>query len=386
MKFKLTKRNLIIAVLFVIIVTSIVVFLLGVTKRSDNARTVVARPTMVDTKVNSSSPTNAVQGALVTNSYAGLNRAKQIILNLRSIAAKTNDVQALCYGNAALFAELRKLGSDAVAASLDEIADKTSPESLRIILIEMVTPMAGRRDDRVGQVLLAIITDSEDVKAVKMQALAWIPATGNQSAGAALLEMLPKQTDVDLEFGMTRALGRFQVAGSLPALQAELADEKKYLTRIAAYHAVAKQGGQDALTLLQNSVAARLATGSQESHPEENTVSVHGILALGEIPDASSLPVLESVAKNAANSVSVRSTAIQTISTIGGPKASQFLRSALQDEQNESVLAYVARAMSLAGEQTDASACLAKAATVSDSYTKTELQKAAQELQKKAKR
>jgi hypothetical protein len=149
---------------------------------------------------------------------------------------------------------------------------------------------------------------------------------------------------------------------------------------------LAKQGGQDALTLLQNSVAARLATGSQESHPEENTVSLHGILALGEIPDASSLPILESVAKNPANSVSVRNTAIQTIATIGGLKATQFLRYELQDESNESVLVYVARAMSLTGERTDASACLAKAATVSDSYAKTELQKAGQELQQKVTR
>ena len=217
-----------------------------------------------------------------------------------------------------------------------------------------------------------------------MQALAWIPATGNQSAGAKLLELLPKQSDPDLEFGMTRALRGFQVPGSINILQAQLADGKTYLTRVAAYHALAKQGGQEALTVLQNSVAQRLSAGSQDSQPEENTMALHGILALGEIPDASSLPVLESVAKNAANSVSVRNTAIQTIATIGGPKAAQFLRRALQDESNESVLVYVARAMSRAGESADASACIAKAAIVSDSYTKTELQKAAQELQKKA--
>ena len=346
----------------------------------------VDRPLMVKANANTKSPTNIIRALPDTNALADLQRSKELIRKLRTIATNTNDVEALCYGNAALFTELRAFGTNAVAASLDEIADKTSPESLRIILIEMVTSMAGRGDNRVGQVLMAIITDPEDVKAVKMQALQWIPATGNQSAGAKLLEMLPKQTDSDLEFGMTRALRGFQVPGSLDILRAELVDGKTYLTRVAAYHALAKQGGKDALIILQNSVAARLTTGSQESHPEENTVSLHGILALGEIPDASSLPVLESVAKNPANSVSVRNTAIQTIATIGGLKATQFLRSALQDESNESVLVYVARAMSLAGERTDASACLAKAATVSDSYTKTELQKAAQELQQKATR
>ena len=343
----------------------------------------VERPPIVDAR-SGNSPKE--RGNPMKSNSAALDRAKQLIKTLRSFATKTNDVQALCYGNAALFAELRKIGPDAVTASLDEIADKTSPDSLRIILIEFITSMAGRRDDRVGQVLMAIITDPGDAKDVKMQALSWIPATGNQSAGSKLLELLPKQTDPDLEFGMTRALRGFQVPGSVNILQAELADGKTYLTRVAAYHALAKQGGQDALTVLQNSVTQRLSAGSQDSHPEENTVAMHGILALGEIPDASSLPVLESVAKNPANSISVRNTAIQTISTIGGLQATQFLRSALQDESNESVLVYVARAMSHAGERADASACLAKAATVSDSYTKTELQKAAQELQKKATR
>jgi len=332
---------------------------------------------------SAASPTNAVRGLSIATPPHSLNRAKQLILNLRNIATKTNDVQALLYGNAAFFAELRTLGPDAVAASLDEIADKTSPSSLRILLIEMVTSMVGRRDDHLGQVLMTIITDPEDVKAVKMQALQWIPVAGNQSDGAKLLEMLPNQTDSDLEFGITRALKGFQVPGSVGILRAELADGKSYLIQVAAYHALAKQGGQETLTQLQDSVASRLATGSQESNPEENTVSLHGILALGEIPDASSLPILESAAKNPANSVSVRNTAIQTIATIGGSEATQFLRHTLQNESNESVLVYIARAISIVGERTDASACLAKAATVSDSYTKTELQKAAKELQQK---
>lgn len=311
------------------------------------------------------------------------NKAQQMIQALRASAMKVTDVQAFFLENAAKLHQLRMLGADAIPVCLAEIADKTSPSSLRILLIEMVTSMTGHGDERLGQALMTIITDPEEIKAVKIQALQWIPVAGNQSDGSTLLEMLPKQTDSDLEFGITRALKGFQVPGSVGILRAELADGKSYLIQVAAYHALAKQGGHAALTQLQDSVASRLATGSQENNPEENTVSLHGILALGEIPDASSVPILESAAKNPANSVSVRNTAIQTIATIGGSEATLFLRHALQKESNESVLVYVARAISIVGERTDASACLAKAATVSDSYTKTELQKAAKELQQK---
>jgi hypothetical protein len=381
----MTKRQQVIAILLVIIATSAALLLFGVVGRSLNAPTKASRPTPAD--VNEiGSPTNVNHGLPVKSLPTSFNRAQQLIRNLRGFATKTNDVQAIIYGNGALFAELRTLGPDAIAASLDEIADKTSPDSLRILLIEIVASMVGRREDRLGQVLMTIITDPEEVKTVKMQALQWIPATGNQSSGAQILEMLPKQTDPDLEFGMTRALRGFQVPGSIDILQGQLVDGKLYLTRVAAYHALAKQGGQAALTVLQNSISNRLATGSQENRPEENTVSLHGIAALGEIPDASSLPILESVAENPANSVSVRNTAVQTIAIIGGLKATQFLRRALQNESNESVLVYIARAMSFVGERTDASVCLAKAATVSDRYTKSELQKAAQELQQKGTR
>jgi len=197
------------------------------------------------------------------------------------------------------------------------------------------------------------------------------------------LEILPQQTDTDLEFGIVRAMRGFKVPDSVGVLKSELANQKGYLIRIAATHAVAAQGGQDALILLQNSLATRLAAGGQENHPEENSVSMHEILALGEIRDVSSLPILETVAENPANSVSVRNTAFQTIASIGGPDATGFLRQALLNESNESVLVYIARAMSLAGERTDANACLTKAATVSDSYTKAALEKAAQQLKEK---
>lgn len=328
--------------------------------------------------------TNKVEA--ITTSSVALGKAQQLIRALRDSAMKVIDVQALFLENAAALEQLRLLGTEAIPAYLEAIADRACPASLRVLLIEMVAHLGNRQDARVGQVLMAIITDTTDNKGVRMQALQWIPVTGDRSAGAKLLEILPQQTDADLEFGIVRAMRGFKVPDSVGVLKSELADQKGYLTRIAATHAVAAQGGQEALTLLQDSVATRLATGSQESHPEDNSVSLHGIIALGEIPDASSLPILEAVAKNPANSVSVRNTAIQTIASIGGPDATGFIRQALLNESNESVLVYIARAMSLAGERTDASACLSKAATVSDSYTKTELQKAAQELQQKVTR
>ena len=325
-----------------------------------------------------SAGTNKVEA--IKTSSAALGKAQQLIRALRDSAMKVTDVQALFLENAAALEQLRLLGTEAIPACLEAIADKACPASLRTLLIEMVAHLGSRHDARVGQVLMAIITDTTDDKGVRMQALQWIPVTGDQSAGAKLLEILPQQTDADLEFGITRAMRGFKVPDSVGVLKSELADQKGYLTRIAATHAVAAQGGQDALTILQDSVAARLATGSQESHPEENSVSLHEILALGEIRDVSSLPILETVAKNPANSVSVRNTAFQTIASIGGPDAAGFIRQALLNESNESVLVYIARAMSLSGERTDADACLTKAATVSDSYTKAALERAAQQL------
>ena len=228
-----------------------------------------------------------------------------------------------------------------------------------------------------------IITDSTDDKNVRMRALLWIPETGSQPDGAKLLEILPQQTDADLEFGIVRALRGFKVAGSVDVLAGELSDEKSHLIRIAAYHALANQGEQAALNVLQKSVAERLANGSQESKAEENAVAVHGVLALGELPNSSSLALLESVAKSPANSVSVRSSAFDSIAAIGGTDAQQVLRRALRNETNESVLVYIARALSIQGNASDAPLCLEKAATVSDSYTKSELQRAAGTLQNK---
>ena len=316
-----------------------------------------------------------------TPSSLALDKTRQLILELRAEAMKTGDVQALCLENASLLEQLRQLGADAIPVYLDEIADKNSPASLRMLLIESVAHLSSRDDDRFGPTLMAIITDFTDDKNVKMRALLWIPEIGSQPDGAKLLEMLPKQTDADLEFGIVRALRGFKVSGSVNVLAGELSDEKSHLIRIAAYHALAKQGDEAALNLLQKSVAQRLANGCKESQAEENAVAVHSILALGELPNTSSLTLLESVAMNQANSVSVRSIAYDSIAAINGVDAQQVLRRALKNETDESVLVYIARALSLQGDASDVKACMEKAATVSDSYTKNELQRAARTLQ-----
>jgi hypothetical protein len=189
--------------------------------------------------------------------------------------------------------------------------------------------------------------------------------------------VLPQQTDADLEFGIVRSLRGFKIAGSVDTLAGELSDEKSHLIRIAAYHAIAHQGDDAALALLQKSVAERLADGSQESDAQENAVAVHGILALGELPNSRSLAVLESVAMNSANSVSVRSTAFDSIAAIGGADAKEVVRRAMKIESNEAVLVYIAHAAAVLGDASDAAACLEKAATVSDNYTKNELRQAA---------
>jgi hypothetical protein len=319
----------------------------------------------------------------VKKSSVALDKAQQLIQVLRASAMKATDVQVLCLENAALLKKLRMLGTDAIPACLAEIADKTSPALLRNLLIEMVAHLAAQHDPRVGQAFMAIIADSTDDKTVRMRALLWIPETANQADGAKLLEMLPKQTDADLEFGIVRSLRGFKVAGSVDVLAGELSDEKNHLIRIAASHALASQGDEAALTILQKSVAAMQAEGSQENQPQENAVAVHCVLALGELPNSSSLPLLESVAKNPANSASVRSTAFDSIAAIGGTDAQQVLRRALKNESDESVLVYIARALTVLGEASDAPACLEKAAIVTDSYTKSELQRAARTLQKK---
>jgi HEAT repeats len=380
------RRSLIAVTLLVIVAASIGILLHGVAKRSSNTRSNASKPTVVDAVANGSSPTNLGRSQAATTTSARLDRAKQIIRDLRNSAAKTNDVQALCFGNAALLAELRDLGPDALTAALDEVADKSSPQPLRILLIEIATHLVGHRDDGMSRVLMAIITDPQEAKPVKMQALQWIPAAGTEAAGPKLLEMLSQQGDPDLEFGIARALGGFRVPGSVGALQAALGDDKSYLTRIAAAHALAKQGGPEALTVLQRSVTSMLAKGVDEAHPEQNAIAVHAVLALGEIPDAGSLPTLDSVLNDSANSIPVRNKAAEVIGKIGGPEGAKLLRSAVKQELDESVLAYIARGLALCGEATDAELCLKRAAMVSDTYTRNQLERAAGELQSKARR
>jgi hypothetical protein len=379
-----SKRSLVLGALLIV---ALAVVILNTAKNDFRSRSGPNQPTTAALNSgNGNSSANMGIGNSTANSSPRLDRARQLIKTLRGFAIKTNDVQALCYGNAALLAELRTLGPDLVTASLDEIADKTAPESLRILLIEIATSMVGRSDDRVGGALMTIITDPEDSKAVKMQALQWIPVAGDQPAGVSLLEMLPKQTDSDLEFGITRALEGFQVPGSDGILQAELGGDKSYLTRIAASHALAKQGGAEALAVLQKLATSLLAGGSDEAHPEQNAIAVHAVLALGEIPDASSLPILESVLNNPANSISVRSKAAEVLGTVAGPEGASLLRNAVIQEPDESVLVYIARGLARCGKATDAELCLKRAATVSDSYTKNQLERAASELQTKARK
>ncbi|MGD0784339.1 MAG: HEAT repeat domain-containing protein [Sedimentisphaerales bacterium] len=298
---------------------------------------------------------------------------------------KVRDVQSLCLENASQLEQLRQLGADAIPACLDEIADKTSPASLRILLIEIAAVPNGHNDLGLGQTLMVIIGDATGAKAVRMQALQWIPAVGDQSAGVTLLQMLPGQTDPDLEFGVTRALRGFKVPGSLGALQGELADKKTYLTRIVAAHAVAAQGGDDALRLLQDFLVVRMAKSNLGARPEEDAVSIHGIMALGEVPSVTSLPLLQSVLNNPNNSVSLRNTAAETIGAIGGPEASRILRESMAQETNESVLVYVARGLARCGDTEDAQLCLNRRATVNDDFVKSELENAAQALQVKVK-
>jgi hypothetical protein len=356
---------------------------LVVVERSSSVKTTSIKTLVTDGRTSASILTNSLSKVPMTNTAASLIRTKLLIHNLRIVATKTNDVQSILKENKAIIAELQTLGPDNMAAFLDEIADKTSPASLRMLLIEMVAHLDSQHDPRVGQTLMAVITDSNDDKDVRMRALLWIPETGNQADGAKLVEMLPKQADADLEFGIVRALRGFKVAGSVDVLAGELSNEKGHLVQIAAYHALASQGDDAALVVLQKSVAEKLASGSQESQPQENAVAVHGVMALGEIPNINSLALLESIAKNPANSVSVRSSAFDSIAAIGGTNAQQIVRNALKNESDESILVYIARALTALGQSSDAPACLEKAATVSDSYTKSELQRAAQALQKK---
>lgn len=312
-----------------------------------------------------------------------LDRAKELIRNLRYAASKVADVQALCVANVSILEELRSLGNDAITACLDEIADRTSPVSLRILLIEIASSLNERNDPRLGQALMSLISDTTDVKAVRMQALQWIPQAGDQSTGIFLVQMLPNERDADLEFGITRALRGFKVPGSVEVLKSELAEDKGHLIRLAASHAIASQGGQDALAVLQASVSMRSTAAGRAEGPEETAVTMHKVLALGELPDHSSVPILEPIFKDSDNAVSVRSTAAETIGKIGGLDATRVLRHALLSETNESVLVYIARGLLRCGNASDALQCVQRVPSVSDIYTRSELERIARELQGK---
>ena len=306
-----------------------------------------------------------------------------LIRNLRAAATNVADVQSLCIENAPIFEELQSLGIDAVNACRDEIADRTSPIPLRIILIEIASALNDRSDQRLGQLLMSLVRDDTEMKAVRMQALQWIPQTADQSAGTTLVQMLLKERDPDLEFGITRALRGFKVPESIEVLKGELAEDKGHLIRIAASHAIAAQGGPDALALLQASVSTSSTAVVPEEQPEEVAVSMHGVIALGEIPDASSLPILEGILSNSGNSVHIRSKAAESIATINGASAAELLRRELRQETNESLVVYLARGLLLCGDETDSQRCLLKAESTTDSYAKSELKRVAHELQRK---
>jgi len=57
----------------------------------------------------------------------------------------------------------------------------------------------------------------------------------------------------------------------------------------------------------------------------------------------------------------------------------------MTQETNESVLVYVARGLARCGTTDDAQLCLNRALSVTDEFTKSEIQKAAQVLQEKVK-
>jgi len=335
------------------------------------------------------SPSNASQNnvALATNTPTTvtlrLNRARELIRALREAASKTTDVQVFCAANGSALEELRSLGADAVTACLAEIADRTAPAPLRILLIEIASTLNGRSDPRLGQTLMSLINDPTEVKSVRMQALQWIPETADTTAGITLLEMLLKERDVDCEFGITRAMQGFKVPGSVAILKHELGNEKGQLIRIAASHAIAAQGGQEALGLLQASLLEKVTGGYRTDHQEEDGVTLHTVLALGEIPDVGSIPILQRVLKDSGNSVSVRNKAAETIGTIGGSSATQVLRDVLMTESNESVLVYIGRGLEHCGSASDAPPCVQRATTVLDNYTQSELNRVAGELQRK---
>ncbi len=375
-----TGRKILVTAVAVTISLSIAILLSSTLKRPDESQPRGKIRQSLDKDARGVGQPSISANVTKLTSSARMDRARELIQNLRSMAAKGADVQALCIAAHAPLSELRSLGVVAVATCIAEIADKTSPVPLRVMLIELVSSLSGRNDPRLGQALMAIIKDATDVKSVRMQALQWIPVVGDQTDGTVLVGMLPKQTDSDLEFGITRALRGFKVPNSVNVIKNELADNKDYLIRIAAAHALAHQGEQEALTLLQSTVATKLAAGTDQVHAKENAVAVHMVVALGEIPDASSLPILESIVKNFHNSISVRSKAAETIGSIGGPKAVQILSNALQEGTDESVLVYVARGLARCGSAVDASACLQKATAVTDSYTRSELERAARHL------
>src|SRR4051812_40496013 len=106
------KKLLPIGMMVVVFATVLVIVLLGVQKH----QRISPKERNMSASVNPNGNINSAshESANDLDPSANIAHAKQLINQLRSTAIKTNDIQILCYGNASLIAELRKLGTNAV--------------------------------------------------------------------------------------------------------------------------------------------------------------------------------------------------------------------------------------------------------------------------------
>jgi HEAT repeat protein len=199
--------------------------------------------------------------------------------------------------------------------------------------------------------------------------------------------MLKNETNSDLVFGLTRALQSFAVPGAVPVLADTLSNNKNYLSQVAATHALAAQGGEDAKSTLRTALETGAPTPNQtmltSDARDATTTRMHIILSLGEANDESSVDLLRRVLLSDEENVMVRNVAAESIGRIGGTNAATALRTAVSSVNDESALVYIARGLAVCGDVADATLCINRSASVQDEFTKTTLQKAADDLLKK---